>query len=144
MYRTGEEIAVLAGNRPRHFDFNAVRATHLLTFDRYRYRAAKNNQVIEYPQQADPHGEDFILWSVHVTPDPKRHAQQVQQYQVDIRSGDHPIDVLFFYQSALGSDVELAFMRGEQRHHSRRRNVPGQHRFIDFTPEGVAVFTLNF
>ena len=34
-------------------------------------------------------------------------------------------------------------MRVDQRHHRWRRNVPGQHRFVDFTPEGMAIFTLN-
>ena len=34
-------------------------------------------------------------------------------------------------------------MRVNQRHHGWRRDVPGQHRFVNFTPEGVAIFPLN-
>jgi hypothetical protein len=34
-------------------------------------------------------------------------------------------------------------MRVNQRHKGRRRDIPGQHRFVDFTPERMAIFALN-
>lgn len=137
-------MPVFTGDSPRHFDFNTMRTTHLFTFHRHRHRAAEDNQVIEHPHQAYPHGEGFIRRAVHIAPDPKRHAHQIQQDEEDIRAGDNPVDVLLFHQATLSGDVEFAFVRVKQRDHRRWRDVPREHRFIDFTPEGVAVFALNF
>ena len=120
---TGEEMAIFTGDRRRHADFNAMRTTNLFALHRHRYRATENNQVVEDPGHTHEDGQDFVLRAVEVTPDPGDDAHNIQQHQEDIRTGDHPVDILLFHQPAL-------------------RGVPGQHRFVNFTPEGVAVFTL--
>ena len=120
-----------------------MRPAYLLTFHRDRHRAAQNDQVIENPHQADDHREYFVGGAVVVTPDAHHDPQQVEQHQEDIGPGNHPVDILFLYQPAFRGNVEFPFMRVDQRHHRRRRDIPGQHRFVDFTPEGVAVFPLN-
>ena len=136
-------MTIFTGNRRGHADFNAMRATNLFTLHRHRHRAAKNNQVVEDPGHTHKDGQDFIFRAVEVTPDTGDDANDVQQHQEDIRTGDHPVDVLLFHQPPLGGDVELAFVRINQRDEGRRRDIPGQHCFVDFTPEGMAIFTLN-
>ena len=142
VHGTGEEMAIFTGDRRRHADFNAMRTTNLLALHRHRYRAAEDNQVVEDPGHTHEDGQDFVFRAVEVTPDTGDDANDIQQYQEDIRTGDHPVDVLLFHQAALGGDVKFPFVRVNQRHHRRRCDIPGQHRFVDFTPEGMAVFTL--
>ena len=136
-------MAIFAGDSRRHAHFDTVRTANLLAFNRDRHRAAKNNQVVEYPDNTHPDGENFIFRAVHEAPDPHRDADQIEQHQVDIGPGDHPVDILLFHQPALRGDVELAFMRVDQRHKSGRRDIPGQHRLVNFTPERMAIFALN-
>ena len=136
-------MAIFTGDRRWHADFHAMRATNLFALHRHRHRAAEDNQVVEDPGHTDEDGQDFVFRAVEVAPDTRNDAHDIQQHQEDIRPGDHPVDVLLLHQPALRGDVEFPFVRVNQRHHRRRRDVPGQHRFVDFTPEGVAVFPLN-
>ena len=139
----GEQMAIFAGNCRRHAHFDTMRPADLLAFDRDRHRAAKNNQVVEHPDNTHPDGENFVFRAVHKAPDPHRDADQVEQHEVDIGPGNHPVDILLFHQSALRGDVEFAFMRINQRHKGGRRDIPGEHRLVDFTPERMAIFALN-
>ena len=140
---TGEQVAIFAGNRRRHRHLHAVRSPHLLAFNRDRHRAAEDNQVIEHPDNAHPDGQDFVFRAVYKAPDPYPDADQVQQHEVDIGTRNHPVDVLVLHQSAFRRHVEFTLMRVNQRDKGRRRDIPRQHRFINFTPERVAVFALN-
>ena len=143
MYGTGEQVAIFARNCRRHAHFDAMRATDLLTFHRDRHRAAQDNQVIEHPDDTDPNGQDLIFRAIEVTPDPSRHAHQVQQHQIDIGTGNDPVDIFVLHQSSFRRHVELTFMRVNQRDKGRRRDIPGQRGFVDFAPERVAIFALN-
>ncbi len=54
-------MTIFAGDSRRHAHFDTVRTANLLAFNRDRHRAAKNNQVVEYPDNTHPDGEDFIF-----------------------------------------------------------------------------------
>ncbi len=136
-------MAVIADDGRRHAHFDTMRPADLLAFDRDRHRAAKNNQVVEHPDNTHPDGENFVFRAVHKAPDPHRDADRVEQHEVDIGPGDHPVDILLFHQPTLRGDVEFAFMRVNQRHKGGRRDIPSEHRLVDFTPERMAVFALN-
>lgn len=77
-------MTIFAGDSRRHAHFDTVRTANLLAFNRDRHRAAKNNQVVEYPDNTHPDGEDFIFRAVHEAPDPHRDADQIEQHRVDI------------------------------------------------------------
>ena len=136
-------MSIVAGNGRWHADFDAMRAANLFALHRYRHRATEDNQVIKHPRHTHEDRQNFVFRAVEVAPDPNNHAHNIQQHQEDIGPGDHPVDILLFHQPALRGDVEFPFMRVNQRHHGWRRDVPGQHRFVNFTPEGVAIFPLN-
>ena len=143
VHGTGEKMPIFTGNGRRHADFHAMRTANLFALHRYRHRATEDNQVVEDPGHTHEYRQDLVFRTIEVTPDTGDDAHNIQQHQEDIRTGDHPVDVLLFHQTALRGDVEFTFMRVNQRHHRRRCDVPGQHRFVNFTPERVAVFTLN-
>lgn len=85
----GEQVAIFAGDSRRHAHFDTVRTANLLAFNRDRHRAAKNNQVVEYPDNTHPDGEDFIFRAVHEAPDPHRDADQIEQHR-RYRAGRSP------------------------------------------------------
>ncbi|MNP55216.1 hypothetical protein D3C76_1498370 [compost metagenome] len=136
-------MSVSPGYRRRHGDLHAMRLPYLPGLHRHGHRSTEDGHVVDHPNQADHHRHHLVRWAVEKAPHAKTQASQIEYHQQQVRPGDHPIDMLLRNQPAFGGDVELAFVRVEQSHGGRPGDIPGQHGFVDFTPEGVAVFALN-
>ncbi|MNP12261.1 hypothetical protein D3C76_1044880 [compost metagenome] len=116
---------------------------HLANLSGNGHRGADDQQVVNDPQTADQRGADFIARPVEQTPYRKTQADDIQQRQHQVRPGDTPVELVFSHQAALGGHVEFAFLGVEQGNGGRPRDVPGEHGFIDLSPERQTVFSLH-
>ena len=141
----GERVGKLfpASHADADVERHAREAVLLHLFHGDRGGSAEDDEVVENPAEVDEEGRDLRVGGDDRLVDADGEPREIERDQNEDGLGDPPVDVLFVDRHPLGRDVELPFVREDEGDGRRKKDVPGEHRFVDGPEEGIAVAPLQ-